>query len=103
MVPYVQVTIELPAALYEQACYDLARRGTTLDEYVRLKLKGMTARKWFYGLKDTFTFGKYRGETVENVIRGDPEYCIWALKTVDGFDLHPEALELLTDMGVDYG
>lgn len=93
--------VTLPEASTEKAIAELARRGTTLDAFIRMKLKILIAGTKFYGLNDTYTFGKCRGERVEDVIRADPEYVAWCLREVDGFGLDPEALELLQDMDVD--
>lgn len=35
------------------------------------------------GLKSKLTFGKYKGDTVEEVIEDDPSYLEWAIDTID--------------------
>lgn len=37
------------------------------------------------GLGSKLNFGKYKGETVELVLRLDPTYLDWCLDNVDGF------------------
>jgi hypothetical protein len=40
-----------------------------------------------------FWFGKHRGKTLREVLDSDPDYLIWAHKTVEGFVLDEEILE----------
>lgn len=40
-----------------------------------------------------FTFGKYRGHTVQSVVYADPGYALWAHNTVSWFRL--DAIELI--------
>jgi hypothetical protein len=41
--------------------------------------------------KRRFSFGKYKGKTVEWVIRNDPQYINWLLtKSIKGFTLTPK-------------
>lgn len=39
---------------------------------------------------ETFTFGKYKGQRVEDIIRTNTGYVTWALKNVKGFILTPD-------------
>ncbi len=43
-------------------------------------------------LTDKMTFGKYRGDTVQEVIDNAPSYIEWALDEVNGFELDDEAM-----------
>ncbi len=95
------VSLEIPALLLTKALNVLGNRGTTLDDFLRLQLRSLTRHDRFYKLADRFTFGKYKDETIEDVIRADPTYLTWCLNTVGGFAIDIEALELLQDMGVD--
>lgn len=38
-------------------------------------------------------FGKYKDDTLEEVILFDPEYIEWALDEIQGFKLDDEAME----------
>jgi hypothetical protein len=57
-----------------------------------------------YKLEDKITFGKYserdlpKAMTIEEIIDQDPEYLVWCLDNVSGFDLHFEAMETLMDV-----
>ena len=44
--------------------------------------------------KSEFTFGKYRGLTVEEVASFNPSYLAWAVHNLDHFDLDKEARQL---------
>lgn len=51
-----------------------------------------------YGLYEVLSFGKYKHQLVEAVIIKDPKYILWALNAIEGFDLQPDADDLLRDM-----
>lgn len=52
-----------------------------------------------YGLDDVFTFGKYRGNQVEDVVEDDPNYIEWLVSN-DVVSFDDEALELITKKGI---
>lgn len=41
---------------------------------------------------DTFTFGKYKGKSVDAICYENPKYCIWAHENVKFFSLTLEQL-----------
>lgn len=96
-----EITVSVPIRLLERSLSVLAERRTTMDDFVRLQLKRLTRSTKFYGLEDKLTFGKYREELLETVIRADPSYIAWCLREIEGYALTVEALELLSQMGVD--
>jgi hypothetical protein len=50
-------------------------------------------------LESTFTFGKHKGEQLEDVIEDDPSYIEWLVKEeVVGLD--EEVCELITKRGI---
>ena len=50
-------------------------------------------------LDDRFTFGKYQGSTLAQVIHGDPSYIEWlVLMDITQFD--EEALEAISKAGI---
>lgn len=44
-----------------------------------------------FGLKSKLTFGKYKGDTVEEVLNNKPSYLEWAIDTIEWFELDEEA------------
>lgn len=48
-----------------------------------------------YDVDDELDFGKHKGQKVDHVIVEHPDYIIWALDTIEGFDLSAKAYELL--------
>ena len=46
-------------------------------------------------LNDTLTFGKYKGDVIQDVIKDDPDYLAWACDEIEWFDLDEEAVEAL--------
>lgn len=49
-----------------------------------------------YGLETELKFGaKHRGETIEEIIEDDPDYLLWAIDTIEWFELDDEAEEEL--------
>ena len=47
------------------------------------------------GLKDKITFGKYKGSTIEEIIKINFMYLYWATENIDWFALTEEAQEAL--------
>lgn len=48
-----------------------------------------------YGLNEVFTFGKYRGKSISEVLEANPKYLEWAIENVSNFTLDEKALDLL--------
>lgn len=99
----VEVRIHLPDDLVTRATAILTDRGSTLEDFIRMKLKGLTKSSRHFGLSDRMTFGKYREESVKDIICTDPRYIHWALGEIDGFSLSISALELLANVEAEIG
>lgn len=52
-------------------------------------------------LQSVLQFGKYKGETVEDIIADNPKYLAWAMDNVNGFELNAEAQRELDAAVVD--
>jgi hypothetical protein len=50
----------------------------------------------------TFTFGKYKGRRVRDIISVDPEYVSWASWNVEWFELDAEEISLLHEVTRSY-
>lgn len=74
------------------------KRGVDVQTLIRVSLRNLAQRTNYYDLGTSLSFGKYRGETMETVIRCDPQYVVWAQKTFDGLELSDSCLDLLTEM-----
>ena len=76
-----------------------AERGVTSDELVRIALKSLSKPKVvrYWGLHDVLDFGRYKGETLETVIKTNPSWVLWALNTIDTFEIDEEALPYLSN------
>ncbi len=57
-----------------------------------------TAR--IFGLKDKLTFGKYRGHTLDDVARRNPEYIAWMRSNVSWASVSDEVWKLATSVGI---
>ena len=99
----VTLKIRVKRSLVEKLEPILKDRGLSLDQAVSLYLRAMvngSERCRSLRLADEMPFGKYRGETVETIVRGDPGYMMFILglgKT--RFD--PETLALLETVAGD--
>ncbi len=62
-----------------------------VDESSILKSE-LQAKRTNLSLTDKITFGKYRGDTVQEVIDNTPSYIEWALDEIDWFELDDEAM-----------
>lgn len=76
----------------------LEARDVTLAEVVSLYLRSMinsadSGRT--LGLESRMPFGKYRGENVETIARGDPGYLRYLMGGERPLQFTPEVLELL--------
>lgn len=49
-----------------------------------------------YLMNSEFSFGKYKGSTVEDVLHDNYEYIIWLLDNVEWFKVSEEVYEILT-------
>lgn len=47
----------------------------------------------FTSLESQFTFGRYKGLTLADVMEINSEYLMWCVTSIEGFLLHDEALE----------
>ena len=59
-----------------------------------------------FKLDTKLDFGKYKGLTVEEIIKKDPEYLGWAEDTIDWFELDSEAeaaLDYAIYEAIDWG
>lgn len=74
------------------------KRGVDVQTLIRVSLRNLAQRTNYYDLGTSLSFGKYRGETMETVIRCDPGYVQWAQKTFEGMELSDACLDLLTEM-----
>ncbi len=54
-----------------------------------------------YSLKAPLNFGKYKGDTVQEIINNDPDYLAWAIDEIEGFELDEEA-ELKMEYSLNY-
>ena len=50
-------------------------------------------RRIFTSLESRFTFGKYKGLTLADVMDINPDYVVWCVTTIDDFLLYDSALE----------
>jgi uncharacterized protein (DUF3820 family) len=89
------VTIQIRKDLYDQARIKLDGRGLSVEDFIRIALRGALQRNGFVPLRAEMPFGKYRGETLESIIRADPEYVRWMLSNSTSFSTDEAAIELL--------
>jgi len=93
-----KVTIRIDAKLFKEATAILGERGVDLEAYLGLHVRALARSKQLLTLRDKFTFGKYGGELVENVVRGDPRYMSWALANVTWTRFGPDVMALADEL-----
>lgn len=99
----VTLKIRVKRSLVDKIEPLLKERGISLDQAVSLYLRAMvngSENSKSLRLADEMPFGKYKGETVETIVRGDPQYMMFIFglgKT--RFD--PETLALLEQVTRD--
>jgi len=47
--------------------------------------------------KDKIPFGKYKGYTIEDIIKSDPQYLYWVTENINWFALTTKSQEMLPD------
>jgi hypothetical protein len=63
------------------------------------------ATQTIFRLDSKMTFGQYKGWTIEDILKKDPEYLGWAEDTIDWFELDNEAEGMLDEAvygGIDW-
>lgn len=88
-------TIVLPKELIDTILQIAEKRKTDMATVVKLAMMNLTRCSGQYDLNTKMRFGKYADATLEGVIRCDPGYVHWAIRTLDNFNLSAEATELL--------
>jgi hypothetical protein len=93
----VQLKVNVDRSLLERLEPVLRERGLTLDRAVGLYLRGMintSGSAKALRLKDDMPFGKYQGEKVETILRGQPDYIRFIID-LGRTRFDPEVFELL--------
>ena len=52
-------------------------------------------------LSTVLTFGQYKGETVQDVMKHDASYLIWAVENIDQFDIDVVVMEQIEDLAYE--
>lgn len=87
--------------LLDEAENILARRGTTLENYLQLQLRALVSADKRYRpltLRDYMPYGKFKGENIENIIRAEPTYIAWLVGESETFSLDSEARTVLQEI-----
>lgn len=90
--------IILPKDLRGSLVELLTDKGLTLSDFVRMHARSFLRMPPKFALKSKVTFGKYREETLEAVIRLSPDYITWCTMNIPGFEMDADAHELLREM-----
>jgi hypothetical protein len=90
-------TVTLPQDVYDQLITRLQEKGLTLSDFVRMNARSFIRMPPVFNLDTKVTFGKFSGETMENVIRLAPSYVVWCMENIAGFAIGPDALKMLSD------
>lgn len=99
---YTKISVDVPTELYEEFSSVLDERGSTMDIFIRMAMRSYMKMPNEFDLSTKLTFGKYRGETTEDVIRTHPDYIEYCLRKVNGFVLSPTANILLQQVNGTY-
>lgn len=89
-----RVTATLPKELVDAAEATLRARGSNLTDFIRMSFRTLAKLPVVVELGDELTFGKYKGEILETVIRTTPDYIAWLLNTSGSFVMSDEAKAL---------
>lgn len=79
--------------------YDFAKsRGTTIQTLISVATTALMKQSKHYDLDTLVAFGKYSGQSMESIIRLDPDYIVWATGSISGLTLSGPAVALLENM-----
>jgi hypothetical protein len=92
------VTINLPIEMVERLDVLAVKRGSSVQDLVRLSLHNLSRHETILDLESKVGFGKYSTETMNTVIRADPSYVTWMLKTIERVTLSEACLDLIADL-----
>lgn len=70
-------------------------KGVTVEVLLSVALKSINNHCNTMLLDSRFRFGKYRGHTLDEIIRCDPSYVDWCLNHVDRFKISEDADKML--------
>jgi hypothetical protein len=70
-------------------------RNVSISDLIRVSIRQVGRHPLRYELDTKLKFGKYNGETIETIIKIDPEYILWAASTIDGFKLSEKCGQLI--------
>jgi hypothetical protein len=93
-----RVLVRVPRELYDEVMPLLNQRGLSLSDFVRASLRAIPVRMMVYSLSTPLQVGKYRGETLDTVIRMNPKYVQWMLNNTDIFKVDADGYALLTEL-----
>lgn len=82
----------------------LRDRGLTVPMVVSLYLRTLVnghRKSCPVKLHEPLPIGKFKGETLETVIRAEPGYVAWLTGNVESFRLDPDAMRLLSALVED--
>lgn len=74
-----KLTLNIDTKLHNQLKKLLSERGTDIETFVKLQLRALSIATKILHLEDKIPFGKYTGELLETIIRGDPKYMNWLI------------------------
>lgn len=94
----VKLTVSIPRSLFDEVSALLEKRGVAVDVFVRMGLRNVVRKSMFHFFDTPLAFGKYRGETLGDVIKVDPGYILWALKNMDRFEIDDDSAALLNSI-----
>lgn len=92
------ISVELDANVVETLQHLSVKRGVDLSTLIRVAMCNLAQKQTYYTLETPLTFGQYRGEKLETVIRCNPDYVAWILQKFDNLELSESALVLLKEI-----
>jgi len=96
--PDKEVRLTLSHDLFLQLQKIAVNRQIDLDDLLRIAVKNILLRSKLVELHTKLPFGKYEGETFENVAKADCRYARWMLTNVENLEFTPECLVLVEAM-----
>lgn len=99
----IELTIRVPEHLLEQVEEKLEQKGSSVEDLIRTSMRRYVRMPDVFHLKTKMSFGQYKDELIETLVRLEPRYILWCMQNIHGFQLGEDARDLLDSLLPDEG
>lgn len=101
--PLIEITVAIPENLLRQVEKALDQKGSDLEALIRTSMRRYVRMPDLFYLDTPMSFGQYKDELIETLIRVETRYVLWCMENIHGFQLGGDAMALLDSLLPDEG